>query len=42
MPGNRTEFYWIFTAIAMLLMFYELYAMAREYRLSRMTKPREL
>lgn len=42
MPGNRTEFYWIFTAIAMLLMFYELYAMAREYRLSRMTKPRVL
>ena len=37
MPRDRTEFYWIFTAIAMLLMFYELFAMAREYRLSRMT-----
>lgn len=37
MPGDRTEFYWIFTAIAMLLMFYELFAMAREYRVSRMT-----
>lgn len=41
MPGNRTEFYWVFTAIAMLLMLYELYAMTREYRVSRMTKPRE-
>ena len=41
LPGNRTEFYWIFTAIAMLLMFYELYVMAREYRVSRMSKPRE-
>ncbi|MCW1820253.1 hypothetical protein A5731_15030 [Mycolicibacterium conceptionense] len=37
MPGDRTEFYWIFTAIAMLLMFYELFAMAREYRVSRRT-----
>ena len=36
MPGDRTEFYWIFTAIAMLLMFYELFVMAREYRMSRM------
>ncbi|MDH6198261.1 hypothetical protein M2272_004920 [Mycobacterium frederiksbergense] len=36
MPGDRAEFYWIFTAIAMLLMFYELFAMAREYRVSRM------
>ena len=41
LPGDRTEFYWIFTAIAMLLMFYELYVMAREYRVSRMSKPRE-
>lgn len=41
LPGNRTEFYWIFTAIAMLLMFYELYVMTREYRVSRMSKPRE-
>lgn len=41
MPGNRTEFYWIFTAIAMLLMFYELYVMAREYRVSRMSKSGE-
>ncbi|MUL66477.1 hypothetical protein BOO86_18530 [Mycobacterium sp. CBMA 234] len=40
MPGERTEFYWIFTAIAMLLMGYELFAMAREYRVSRMTKLR--
>ncbi|MUL81795.1 MULTISPECIES: VWA domain-containing protein [unclassified Mycolicibacterium] len=40
MPGDRTEFYWIFTAIAMLLMFYELFAMAREYRVSRMTRLR--
>ena len=40
LPGNRTEFYWIFTAIAMLLMFYELFAMAREYRVSRMTRVR--
>ncbi|MBU9762918.1 VWA domain-containing protein [Mycobacterium sp. TNTM28] len=40
LPGNRTEFYWIFTAIAMLLMFYELFAMAREYRVSRMTGAR--
>lgn len=39
-PGNRTEFYWVFTAIAMLLMYYELYAMAREYRASRMTTVR--
>lgn len=40
LPGDRTEFYWIFTAIAMLLMFYELFAMAREYRVSRMTGAR--
>ncbi|BBX84581.1 vWA domain-containing protein [Mycolicibacterium aubagnense] len=40
LPGERTEFYWIFTAIAMLLMGYELFAMAREYRVSRMTKVR--
>ena len=41
LPGERTEFYWIFTAIAMLLMGYELFAMAREYRVSRMTKVRD-
>jgi len=40
MPGNRTEFYWVFTAIAMALMFYELFAMTREYRVSRMVKVR--
>ncbi|OMC38022.1 hypothetical protein A5740_03725 [Mycobacterium sp. GA-1841] len=40
LPGDRTEFYWVFTAIAMLLMFYELFAMAREYRVSRMTSQR--
>ena len=38
LPGSRTEFYWVFTAIAMTLMFYELSAMVREYRMSRIAK----
>ena len=41
LPGDRTEFYWVFTAMAMLLMGYELFAMALEYRVSRMTKVRD-
>ncbi|AMT69613.1 vWA domain-containing protein [Mycobacteroides immunogenum] len=40
LPGSRTEFYWVFTGIAMALMFYELFAMVREYRMSRITKVR--
>lgn len=40
LPGSRTEFYWVFTGIATVLMFYELFAMVREYRTSRITRVR--